>query len=61
MQTLNYKTYHNPKHLIKKEKIEKRQKKSYHRINNKNPNIENHHDLEVNHEKTIRHSSHNLK
>ena len=35
--------------------------KSYHRINNKNPNIENHHDLEVNHEKTIRQSFHNLK
>ena len=36
-------------------------KKIYHKNKSRNQNIESHHDLEINHVKTTKHSSHNLK
>ena len=47
--------------IQKKKKNRKMIEKSYHKNKKKNSHTENHQDLEINHEKIIKHLSHNLK
>ena len=45
----------------KERKNRKMVKKIFHKNKSRNQNIESYHDLEINHVKTTKHSSHNLK